>query len=125
MPMTLVPLVGQISAGVPIFASQHIEELYSLPSKLVGVDVFMLTVNGDSMINAGIYDGDFVLVRPQQTAKNGDIVVAMLNFDEATVKRFFIESDRIRLQPENDSYSPIYVKNPHIIGLVIGVIRLF
>ena len=84
----------------------------------------MLTVQGESMINAGILDGDFVIVRKQSSANNNDIVVALLNNEEATVKRFFKEKDRIRLQPENDGMSPIYSRNVSILGKVIGVFRM-
>lgn len=120
-----VPLVGRVTAGQPILAVENIEETYPLPSSLIGTneDVFMLTVQGESMINAGIFDGDYVLVRKQKNAANHDIVVALLDQEEATVKRFFKESDRIRLQPENDFMSPIYSRNVMILGKVIGVFR--
>ncbi|MBP2627669.1 MAG: SOS-response transcriptional repressor, LexA [Firmicutes bacterium] len=120
-----VPLVGRVTAGQPILALENIEETFPLPTSLIGndEDVFMLTVQGDSMINAGILDGDYVLVRKQKTANNNDIVVALINKEEATVKRFFKEKDRIRLQPENDSMSPIYSRNVLILGKVIGVFR--
>ncbi len=120
-----VPLVGRVTAGQPILAVENIEETYPLPSSLIGSneDVFMLTVQGESMINAGIFDGDYVLVRKQKNAANHDIVVALLDKEEATVKRFFKESDRIRLQPENDFMSPIYSRNVMILGKVIGVFR--
>ena len=121
-----VPLVGRVTAGQPILAVENIEETYPLPSSLIGSneDVFMLTVQGESMINAGILDGDYVLVRRQSSANNNDIVVALIDKEEATVKRFFKEKDRIRLQPENDSMSPIYSRNVSILGKVIGVFRL-
>ena len=121
-----VPLVGRVAAGQPILAVENIEETYPLPTSLIGnhEDVFMLTVQGESMINAGILNGDFVLVRRQKTANNNDIVVALLNDEEATVKRFFKEKDRIRLQPENDSMSPIYSRKVSILGKVIGVFRM-
>ena len=121
-----VPLVGRVTAGQPILAVENIEETFPLPTALIGnnEDVFMLTVQGDSMINAGILDGDYVLVRKQKTANNNDIVVALLDKEEATVKRFFKEKDRIRLQPENDGFSPIYSRNVGILGKVIGVFRM-
>ncbi len=121
-----VPLVGRVTAGQPILAVENIEETFPLPTSLIGndEDVFMLTVQGDSMINAGILDGDYVLVRKQKTANNNDIIVALLNKEEATVKRFFKEKDRIRLQPENDAIAPIYSRNVAILGKVIGVFRM-
>lgn len=121
-----VPLVGRVTAGQPILAVENIEETFPLPTSLIGnnEDVFMLTVQGDSMINAGILDGDYVLVRKQKTANNNDIVVALLDKEEATVKRFFKEKDRIRLQPENDAIAPIYSRNVGILGKVIGVFRM-
>ena len=121
-----VPLVGRVTAGQPILAVENIEETFPLPTSLIGNNegVFMLTVQGDSMINAGILDGDYVLVRKQKTANNNDIVVALLDKEEATVKRFFKEKDRIRLQPENDAIAPIYSRNVGILGKVIGVFRM-
>ena len=121
-----VPLVGRVAAGQPLLAIENIEETYPLPTSLIGnnEDVFMLTVQGESMINAGILDGDYVLVRKQKSANNNDIVVALINNEEATVKRFFKEKDRIRLQPENDGMSPIYSRNVSILGKVIGVFRI-
>lgn len=120
-----VPLVGRVTAGVPILATENIEETFPLPESLVGTqdDVFMLTVQGESMINAGIYDGDYIMVRVQNTAVNNDIVVALINDESATVKRFFKEKDFVRLQPENDTMQPIYEKNVAILGKVIGVYR--
>jgi repressor LexA len=120
-----VPLVGRVTAGQPILAIENIEETYALPKTLIGnnEDIFMLTVQGSSMINAGILDGDYVLVNKQQSAHNNDIVVALLDNEEATVKRFFKEKDYIRLQPENDSMSPIYSRNVSILGKVVGVFR--
>ena len=122
--ITPVPLVGKVTAGTPILAVENIEETYPLPTELVGNDdVFMLTVQGDSMIDAGILDGDYVLVRSQNTARNGDIIVALIDEEEATVKRFFREKDSIRLQPENPNLKPIYSRNVVILGKVIGVFR--
>ncbi|NLP42310.1 MAG: transcriptional repressor LexA [Veillonellaceae bacterium] len=123
--LTSIPLVGRVTAGQPILAVENIEEVYPMPAELVGNDenVFMLSVTGDSMINAGILDGDFVIVREQHSANNGDIIVALLEQEEATVKRFFKEKSHIRLQPENDSMDPIYAKDIYILGKVIGVYR--
>jgi len=122
--MTPVPLVGRVTAGQPILAVENIEETYPLPTELVGDEnIFMLAVQGESMINAGILDGDYVLVRDQDTARNGEIVVALIDDEEATVKRFFREKDSIRLQPENNYMEPIYSRNVTILGKVIGVFR--
>ena len=118
-----VPVVGQVTAGEPILAEQNIEDYFPLPHEMVHQDtVFLLSVRGDSMINVGILDRDYVIVRKQATAQNGEIVVALLG-DEATVKRFYRESDHIRLQPENDFYEPICAPEINIIGKVIGVFR--
>lgn len=120
-----VPIVGKVTAGQPITAIENIEEYFPLPERFVSPDdqVFMLQIVGESMIEAGILDGDYVIVRQQQTANNGDIVVAMTEDHEATVKRFFKEKDHIRLQPENSSMEPIIVQNATILGKVIGVYR--
>ncbi len=120
-----VPVVGKVTAGIPITAIENVEEYFPLPERLAPADeqVFMLEVMGDSMIEAGILDGDYVIVKQQQTANNGDIVVAMTEEDEATVKRFFKEKDYVRLQPENSSLSPIILRNVSILGKVIGVYR--
>ncbi|MBM7692141.1 repressor LexA [Peribacillus deserti] len=120
-----VPLLGKVTAGLPITAIENIEEYFPLPEHLVPHDdhVFMLEVMGDSMIEAGILDGDYVIVRQQKTANNSDIVVAMTDEDEATVKRFFKEKDYIRLQPENSSMEPIILQNVSILGKVIGLYR--
>lgn len=120
-----IPLVGTVAAGVPILAQENIEEVYSFPQSLTGTsgDLFMLQISGDSMINAGIFDGDYIIVRQQSTAENGDIVVALVNQESATVKRFFREKDCIRLQPENDSMKPFYEKDVTVLGLVVGVYR--
>jgi repressor LexA len=119
-----VPLVGKVTAGAPILATENIEDYFPLPSHIVGDHtVFMLLVSGDSMIEAGIHDGDYVIVRKQSTANNGDIVVAMTEEDEATVKRFFKEHDHIRLQPENSAMEPIRLRNVTILGKVIGLFR--
>jgi repressor LexA len=119
-----VPLVGKVTAGAPITATENIEEYIPLPAQMVGDQpVFMLSVRGDSMIEAGIHDGDYVIVRQQQTADNGDIVVAMTEDDEATVKTFYKERDHIRLQPENSAMEPIRLKKVSILGKVIGLLR--
>ena len=122
-----VPLIGTVTAGTPILAAENYEGYYTLPTaEFHGDDLFLLTVKGDSMIEAGIFSGDKIVVRKQDTAENGDIVVAM--FDDgieegATVKRFFREKEFIRLQPENDYMAPIYVKEASVLGRVIGVYR--
>lgn len=120
-----VPVVGRVTAGQPITAIENVEEYFPLPDTLVPSEeqVFMLEVMGDSMIDAGILDGDYVIVKQQQTANNGEIVVAMTEEDEATVKRFFKEKDSIRLQPENPTMEPIMLRNVSILGKVIGVYR--
>ncbi|OIJ09994.1 repressor LexA [Anaerobacillus arseniciselenatis] len=121
---TYAPVIGKVTAGEPITAYENVEDYLPLPEKFVGDDkVFVLIIQGDSMIEAGIYDKDMVIVRQQQTANNGDIVVAMTEEDEATVKRFFKEKDFIRLQPENSSMEPIILQNCSILGKVIGVFR--
>jgi len=120
-----VPLIGRVTAGLPILAEENIEDYFPLPAHVVGdQEVFMLSVVGDSMIEAGILDGDQVVVRRQPTAQNGDIVVAMTEDGEATVKRFFREKDRIRLQPENSAMEPIYLNSVTILGKVIGLYRV-
>jgi repressor LexA len=120
-----VPVIGKVTAGQPITAIENIEEYFPLPDRFFSPDdnIFMLEVMGDSMIEAGILDGDLVVVRQQQTANNGDIVVAMTEDNEATVKRFFKEKDYIRLQPENSTMEPIILRNVAILGKVIGVFR--
>ena len=123
-----VPVVGRIAAGTPILAEQNIEDSFPVPARFVGSGTtFMLTVRGESMIEAGIMDGDYILVEQCNTARNGDIVVAMVDgFEsEATVKTFYKEADHIRLQPENATMSPIIVKDAKILGKVKGVFRYF
>ncbi len=124
-----IPLVGQVAAGTPILAKENITEFFPIPERYInsGSDHFMLTVKGDSMIEAGIFDGDLILVRSQNTARNGDMAVAMIDgFEsEATVKTFYREGDHIRLQPENSSMSPIIVRDVKILGIVKGVFRYF
>jgi repressor LexA len=120
-----VPIVGSIAAGAPITAVENIEDTFPLPAELVGDDtIFMLRVRGDSMIDAGIFDGDLVAVRQQPNANNGEIVAALLD-EEATVKRFFREGDHIRLQAENPDYAPIIARDVKILGKVILSIRNF
>jgi repressor LexA len=118
-----VPLVGRVAAGVPLLADENIEDSLDVPGFLGGDDsCFALRVTGSSMINAGIFDGDIVVVKRQETADDGDIVVALLT-DEATLKRFFREEDQVRLQPENDLMEPIFTRDPLIAGKVIAVMR--
>ncbi|HET7629152.1 MAG TPA: transcriptional repressor LexA [Bacillales bacterium] len=120
-----VPVVGKVTAGEPITAIENVEEYLPLPERFFSEDdnVFILNVVGDSMIDAGILDGDMVIVKQQPNANNGDIVVAMTEDYEATVKRFYKEKDHIRLQPENEALEPILLDNVTIIGKVIGVFR--
>ena len=118
-----VPLVGRVTAGLPVLAVENIEDYFPLPKDFGDQgSLFMLRVTGDSMIEAGILDGDYVIVRQQENAENGEIVVALLE-DEATVKRFFKEKDKLRLQPENRFMEPIIVEDASILGKVIGVVR--
>lgn len=120
-----VPLIGKVTAGQPITAIENIEEYFPLPESF-GTDednIFMLEIVGDSMIEAGILNGDYVVVKQKNTAYNGEIVVAMTEENEATVKRFFKEKDFFRLQPENSSMDPIIVDNVSILGKVVGVYR--
>lgn len=120
----LAPIVGRVTAGRPITAVENIEDYFPLPAHWAGGEpVFLLRVVGDSMIGAGIFDGDLVVVRQQPTAQNGDIVVALTEEEEATVKRFFQERDRIRLQPENPAMEPLYYKTVKILGRVVGLYR--
>ena len=123
-----IPVVGRIAAGTPILADQNVEDTFPVPARYVSKGThFMLNVRGDSMIEAGIHDGDLILVEQQNVARNGDIVVAMVNGmeSEATVKTFYKESDHIRLQPENSNMEPIRVKDVTILGKVRGVFRYF
>ncbi len=118
-----VPVVGQVAAGEPILATQNIDNYFPIPSEFMpNVQTFMLTVKGESMINVGIYDGDMILVQQQQTARNGEIIVALVE-DSATVKTFYKEDGYFRLQPENDFVDPIIVHEVNILGKVIGVFR--
>ena len=118
-----VPIIGHVAAGQPILAQEYIEDYFTIPtSYMPNKETFMLTVQGDSMVNIGIYDGDYVLVEEGNTASNGDIVVALVD-DGATVKRFFKEDGYYRLQPENDHMEPIIAQEASILGKVIGVFR--
>jgi repressor LexA len=120
-----LPLVGQIAAGGPLLADENVEDHVAVPERLNGD--FLLRVRGDSMVNAGILEGDLVVVQRAQDARNGDIVVALAGddetADEATVKRFFRDNGRIRLQPENDAIKPIFARHVQILGKVVGVFR--
>ena len=120
-----VPLLGKVAAGSPIEAIEKPNEFFSLPAELLpkNKEVFTLEVNGDSMINVGIFDGDIVIVKKEKTANNGEIVVAMTDENEVTLKRFYKEKDHIRLQPENDYLEPIILKNVTILGKAIGLYR--
>ena len=120
-----VPIVGRVAAGQPILAEQHISDYFPIPMDYIpNNESFMLTVKGESMVNAGILDGDYVLVERQQTANNGEIIVALVD-DAATVKTFYKENGYFRLQPENDTMEPIIVSHCEILGKVIGVFRFF
>ena len=119
-----VPLIGQVAAGQPLLAVENITSYFPIPAEFIPKEeVFMLNVKGESMVNAGIYDGDQIIVKQQATASNGEIVVALVD-DSATVKRFYKENGHIRLQPENDFMEPIIVDSCEIIGKVIGLIRI-
>jgi repressor LexA len=118
-----VPLVGNVAAGEPILAEENIEDYYEVPSVIGGeTGDYILQVRGDSMKDAGILEGDFVVVRPADEAKNGEIVVALLG-EEATVKRFYRERDQVRLQPENKAHKPIRSRDVELLGKVVGVFR--
>lgn len=123
--MVNVPLVGRVAAGEPILAVENVESYFPVPVEYMpNAESFMLRVKGESMINVGIFDGDQILVEKQSTARNGEIVVALVD-DSATVKTFYKEGDHIRLQPENDTMDPIIVPNCEILGKVFGVFRFF
>lgn len=125
-PAIRLPLVGTVTAGQPILAEQNIEDYLPFPADFVKDDnSFLLRVSGESMIEAGIFDGDIVVVREQKNATNGDIVVALVNEESATVKVFYKESNRIRLQPRNSAMQPIYVDDIMILGKVVGLYRRF
>lgn len=119
-----VPMIGTVAAGQPILAEENIENYFPIPVEILpNAQIFMLRVKGESMINVGIYDGDQILVAEQDDARNGDIVVALVE-DSATVKRFFKENGHYRLQPENDAMDPIIVDEVQILGKVIGLMRI-
>ena len=119
-----VPLVGTVAAGQPILAEENIENYFPIPVEMLpNAQTFMLRVKGESMINVGIYDGDQIIVEEQDTARNGEIVVVLVE-DSATVKRFFKENGHYRLQPENDALEPIIVDDVQIVGKVVGLIRM-
>ena len=122
-----VPLLGKVTAGTPIEAIEHPDETFALPVELVGnkKEVFTLRVSGESMINVGIYDGDILIVERQQSANNGETVVAMNKDNEATVKTFYKENGHFRLQPENDTMEPIILDEVTILGKVVGLYRKF
>ena len=123
--MVQVPVVGRVTAGIPITATENIEDYIALPQAMIGSgDHFILSVRGESMIDAGILDGDYVIVRKQSTADNGDIVIAMID-DEATVKRFYKENGVFRLQPENPTMEPIIVPELTILGKVVSLYRFY
>ena len=120
-----IPIIGRVAAGSPILAEENIEGNITVDKGLVKSDeAFALRVKGDSMADAGIYDGDFVIVRPQMTAENGDIVVALVDDEEVTVKRFYKEKDKIRLQPANSHMQPILTDEVRILGKITGLMRL-
>lgn len=126
MEFMTVPVYGKIAAGVPVTAVEQLEGTFPIPMQYAhNRDVFMLKVSGDSMINAAILDGDYIIVEKQSTASNGDIVVALLDGTDATVKTFYKEKGHFRLQPENDDMEPIITDNLEIIGKVVGVYRIF
>ena len=121
-----VPLVGRVTAGMPILAIENIEDYLTLPQSMLGKDdMFCLRVQGESMIDIGILDGDIVVLRQQDTAENGEIVVAMTPDDEATLKRIFYEDCRVRLQPENRTMEPIYAESVTVLGKLTALIRQF
>ena len=123
--MTSIPIIGSIAAGQPILAEQNIEDYFPFPADLLpNEETYILRVKGDSMVNAGILDGDRLICEKASTARNGEIVVALID-DSATVKRFYKENGHYRLQPENDSMEPIIVNEVSVIGKVIGVLRIY
>jgi repressor LexA len=123
-PANGLPLVGQVAAGAPIVAEENIEEYIEVPDIIGGEDGdYILNVRGESMVEAGIFEGDYVVVRPADDATNGEIVVALVGEEEATVKRFFREADHIRLQPENETMEPIITTEAKVLGKVVGVFR--
>ncbi|WP_297634604.1 transcriptional repressor LexA [uncultured Clostridium sp.] len=123
--MIEIPIVGNITAGMPILAVENIEDTFSIPLDFVKHDneLFILKVKGNSMINVGIHDGDLAIIEQKSSAQNGEIVVALVNNEDATIKRFFKEKDYIRLQPENDSLEPIIVDDCTVLGKLVGIFR--
>jgi repressor LexA len=119
-----LPIIGTVAAGKPILAVEDVEDYFPLPANFVTGESYMLKIRGNSMIEDGIHDGDFVVVRRQQTAENGDTVVAMMD-GEATVKRYYLDTKRIRLQPANKDMAPIFVDHADILGKVVGLVRKF
>lgn len=118
-----LPLVGRVAAGMPILAEQNIEDTFTVPTEIAtDSSSFILEVHGDSMINIGIFNGDYIVVREQKSAMNGEVIVAMID-GSATVKTFYKERGRVRLQPENDAMEPIYADNPVILGKVVALMR--
>lgn len=127
-PVIHVPVLGKVTAGLPITAVENVEEYFPLPEHFTAnhnSEIFLLNVVGDSMIEAGIHDGDRVIVRKQNIAHNGEIIVAMTDDDEATVKRFYKEKGYYRLQPENSTMEPIFLDNVSVLGKVVGLFREF
>ena len=125
--VSTIPLIGTVAAGVPIFATENIQDNFSFSKNMLNGDsdqLFALKIKGDSMINAGILNGDTVIIKKQPTAQNGEIAVALIE-DSATVKRFYKEDGKIRLQPENDFMEPIIVEDCKILGIVVGLLRKF
>ena len=124
--MINIPIVGKVTAGIPILATENIEDSFPVPLDYIkhNRELFMLKVSGESMINVGINNGDLAIIEKQENAENGDIVVALID-NEATIKRFFKEKDHIRLQPENDTMKPIIVPNCSIIGKLVGLFRQY
>ncbi|CAM4228536.1 transcriptional repressor LexA [Lacicoccus alkaliphilus] len=127
-PVIQVPVLGKVTAGLPITAVENVDEYFPLPEHFTAnhnSEIFLLNVEGDSMVDAGIFDGDRVIVRKQNIAHNGDIIVAMTEDDEATVKRFYKEKGYYRLQPENQTMDPIYLDSVTVLGKVVGLFREF
>src|SRR6056297_1557877 len=125
--MIHVPIVGKVTAGAPILAEENIEDYFPVPTSFIkvrGKKLFMLEIDGESMLNAGINDGDYVIAQQQNTANNGEIVIALID-NRATVKRFYKKSDYVELKPENPNYDPILVKNVKLMGKVVGLFRNF
>ena len=123
-----IPLVGKATAGLPITAVENIEDTLVVSPGFFCADedaCFALHVSGDSMINAGIFDGDIVIVHKQDVAENGEIIVALIDGEDTTIKRFYKEEDRVRLQPENDDYAPMYFEDVRVLGKVVGSLRRF